>query len=239
MRFLTVGDCAISVEFGNEINAEINNKIIVFNNIIKDSNINGIIETVPSFRSLLVYYDPLKLYFYEIKDILSNLYKKLDIKNNNNKRIIEIPVCYDKDFGVDLEFVGDYTNLSLDEVIKLHSEKEYLIYMLGFLPGFAYLGGMNKKLNTPRLNTPRLNLEVGSVGIGGEQTGIYPLVSPGGWRIIGRTPLKLYDINREDTILYKAGDYIKFIPIDKDEFYEIENLANKGKYELKILERSA
>lgn len=111
--------------------------------------------------------------------------------------------------------------------------------MLGFLPGFAYLGGMNKKLNTPRLNTPRLNLEAGSVGIGGEQTGIYPLASPGGWRIIGRTPLKLYDTNREDTILYRAGDYIKFMPIDKNEFYEIENLVNKGIYELKILERSA
>lgn len=239
MRFLTVGDCAISVEFGNKINPETNNKIIVFNNMIKDSNIDGIIETVPSFRSLLVYYDPLKLYFYEIKDILYNLYKKLDVKNNNNKRIIEIPVCYDEDFGIDLKFVGDYTNLSLDEVIKLHSEKEYLIYMLGFLPGFAYLGGMNKKLNTPRLNTPRLNLEAGSVGIGGEQTGIYPLASPGGWRIIGRTPLKLYDTNREDTILYRAGDYIKFMPIDKNEFYEIENLVNKGIYELKILERSA
>ncbi len=234
MRFLTVGDCAISVEFGNKINPETNNKIIVFNNMIKDSNIDGIIETVPSFRSLLVYYDPLKLYFYEIKDILYNLYKKLDVKNNNNKRIIEIPVCYDEDFGIDLKFVGDYTNLSLDEVIKLHSEKEYLIYMLGFLPGFAYLGGMNKKLNTPRLN-----LEAGSVGIGGEQTGIYPLASPSGWRIIGRTPLKLYDTNREDTILYRAGDYIKFMPIDKNEFYEIENLVNKGIYELKILERSA
>lgn len=239
MKCLPVGDSALTLEFGDEINYEINNKIRVFNKKIKSLNIDGIVETVPSFKALLIYYDPEKLFFSEAKDIVIDLFKTIDVENSKIRKVIEIPVCYDEEFGEDLDFVSQYTKLSKEEIIKLHSSKEYLIYMLGFLPGFAYLGGMNERLVTPRLKNPRLKLEAGSVGIGGEQTGIYPLASPGGWRIIGRTPLKPYDLNRNKTILYEAGDYIKFTPISKKKYYEIKDLVDKGIYECNVVEGSA
>lgn len=238
MKYLISGDSAVTIEFGNEINSEINNKIRVFNELIKSSNIPGITETVPTFRSLLIYYNPSKIYFNELKEKIEKLTQDIDLKKESKKRIIEIPVCYGGVFGEDLEFVAEHSKMSINEVIKMHTSKEYLIYMLGFLPGFAYLGGLNEKLFTPRLKNPRTRIEAGSVGIGGEQTGIYPVASPGGWRLIGTTPVKTYDANREKPILYQAGDYIKFFEINTSDFYEIKNLVDKNLYNCSIIERS-
>ena len=147
------------------------------------------------------------------------------------KKIYEIPVCYGGEYGPDLEFVAKNADISVEEVIKIHSSKDYLIYMLGFLPGFSYLGGLDEKIHTPRLANPRIKIPAGSVGIGGAQTGIYPLESPGGWQLIGKTPVKTYNPDRKVPILFEAGDYIRFVPISQEEFEKIEKEVNEDKYE--------
>ena len=178
----------------------------------------GIVETVPTFRSLMVTYDPSEISFEQLKKELSGISVEESAGQETPHHVVEIPVCYGGSYGEDLKDVAAHAGLTEEEVIRLHSSVDYNIYMLGFLPGFPYLGGLDPKLFTPRLDNPRTKIPEGSVGIGGEQTGIYPLESPGGWRLIGRTPLKLYDPGREQPFLYQAGDYIRFVPITAEEY---------------------
>ena len=151
-------------------------------------------------------------------------------------KTIVIPVCYGGEFGPDLEHVAQFHGITPDEVVRLHTDPTYLIAMLGFLPGFAYLSGLNPDLETPRLEVPRVRIEAGAVGIGGAQTGIYPLPSPGGWQIIGRSPLRPYDAEREPAFLYAAGDSIEFEAISPDEYAEIEAALQAGTYEYRVKE---
>ena len=140
-------------------------------------------------------------------------------------------MCYGVEYGPDLVNIAEQAGLSVEEVIKIHSSRDYLIYMLGFLQGFCYLGGLDERIHTPRLANPRIKISAGSVGIGGSQTGIYPLNSPGGCQLMGMTPVKTYDPEREVPILVEAGDYIRFVPIDEEEYKRIKELVERGEYQ--------
>ncbi len=228
--FLISGDCSILMKFGDEIKEETSIRVNKFNKKLRACNHHAIIDTIPSYSALLVNYRPELISYGELVSYLITLSQNIDTELELDKEVVEIPVLYGNENGTDLGAVAKHNNLSIEDVISLHSEPEYLIYMLGFTPGFPYLGGMNKKLATPRLETPRLKIEAGSVGIAGEQTGIYPISSPGGWQLIGQTPLELFNINRKDPILLKAGQYIKFKAINQEEFDKIkaQNTVNNS-----------
>ena len=236
IRILTAGDSALLIEFGKEINPETNRKITAIVQLMREQHIEGIVDVIPAFCSLLINYDPRVLSYEVLKERMENLLKIETKTEITRKRIFEIPVCYGGEYGPDIDNIAEHAGLSVNEVIKIHSSKDYLIYMLGFLPGFAYLGGMDEALATPRLDSPRSEIFEGAVGIGGEQTGIYPVASPGGWQLIGKTPLKVYDKERENPILYSAGDYIRFVPVDLDEFKRIEQQVQSGEYQVKVTE---
>ena len=221
-RFLPAGDSAIAVEFGREIDLNINNQVAAMRTVIEaaidEGKLKGIVELVPTYGSLLVVYDQLAVGYAGLIEQLKILAEGLEGVEIPDREVVEIPVVYGGEYGPDLGIVAQLNSLSEDEVIKRHSEAEYPIYMLGFVAGFPYLGGMDKSIAAPRKQTPRLKIPAGSVGIAGQQTGIYSVESPGGWQIIGRTPLKLYDADGEKPILLRAGQSIRFKPITEAEY---------------------
>jgi len=234
IRYLPAGDKAIVVEFGNEISNEVNSKVMGLYHVINSSQMKGIEELIPTYRSLMVQYNPAQVVYKELTDLLKVLCENLDDAKLPKPKIIEVPVIYGWEFGPDIEFVASHNHISVNEVIEIHTAIDYLIYMLGFTPGFPYLGGMCEKIETPRLKTPRTKIPVGSVGIAGKQTGIYPIESPGGWQLIGRTPIKLYDPYREPPILLQAGDFIRFVSVGLEKYREIERQVEANSYGINI-----
>lgn len=236
IRILTAGDSSILIEFGKEINPEINGKITSLVQLMKEQHIEGVVDMIPAFCTLLVNYDPRVITYEEIRDRMEKLLKIETRASESRRRVYEIPVCYGGEYGPDIENIAEHAGLSVEEVIRIHSSRDYLIYMLGFLPGFCYLGGLDERIHTPRLANPRIKINAGSVGIGGSQTGIYPLDSPGGWQLMGMTPVKTYDPERELPILVEAGDYIRFVPVDESEYKRIKELVERGEYQCVVHE---
>lgn len=227
-----LGDNAVIIELGTEIKAETLKKVQTASRIIEENNESWQIEYVPTFTTVTLYYDPFKVsklaeeyelpyefVFRRIKEILSASPANTKIK----QRIVEVPICYGGEFGPDLSFVAKHNGLTPEEVIHIHSSGEYLVYMLGFAPGFPYLGGMSTKIAAPRRGTPRHEIPARSLGIAGNQTGIYPIETPGGWQLIGRTPLSLFEPEKEEPSLLRAGDKIKFKPINMEEYHHWRN----------------
>ena len=221
-----VGDCAISIDFGQVIDPKINRQIRQIIEQIKGLQLDGIIELVPTYCALLVQYDAMVYSYSDICRILEpTLQESVTDSANELVTIIEIPTVYGGEFGPDLGFVASYNHLSEAEVVSIHSGTDYLVYMLGFIPGFTYLGGVDPRIATPRLSSPRILIPAGSVGIAGEQTGTYPSDSPGGWQIIGRTPVTMYDMSKEQAALLQAGDYVRYVSIDENEFHRVKSLG--------------
>ena len=196
IKILTAGDSSLLVEFGSEISPEVNQRITATVQLMKEQHIEGVVDLIPAFTSLLVNYDPRVISYEEIRKRISCLVRLEASAKEKRRRILEIPVCYGGEYGPNLEAIAANAGLSPEEVIRIHSSQDYLIYMLGFLPGFAYLGGLDKRIHTPRLANPRIKIRAGSVGIGGSQTGFYPLDSPGGCLLLGMTPVLTYDPDR-------------------------------------------
>ena len=221
-----VGDRAISIDFGQVIDPTINRHIRQTIERIKALQLEGIIELVPTYCALLVEYDAMLYSYSEICNIIEpTLEEGMTNTTNELVTVAEVPTVYGGEFGPDLSFVASHNHLSEAGVISIHSGTDYLVYMLGFIPGFTYLGGMDPRIATPRLSSPRTLILAGSVGIAGEQTGTYPSDSPGGWQIIGRTPVTMYDMSKAQAALLNAGDYVRYVPIDESEFHRIKALG--------------
>ena len=236
VKIMTAGDSSILIQFGNAIDPDINAMIAATVQLMKEQHIEGVVDIIPAFCSLLINYDPRVISYDEMKTRMEKILSVEIAAGARKKKVYEIPVCYGGEFGPDLSTIAEHAGLSEQEVINIHSSTDYLIYMLGFLPGFTYLGGLDERIHTPRLANPRIRIPAGSVGIGGSQTGIYPMDSPGGWQLMGMTPVKTYDPDREVPILVEAGDYIRFIPVDRAEYDRIKEEVEQGTYTVRVVE---
>ena len=230
IKIIQSSENSLLIQFENKIDETINRKIRILCDYFEKHKIKGITEYVPYYTAISIIYNPFEIKLHEgfplLKNEIENIINSLDFSKEYKENIVEIPVCYEEDFGPDIKYVAKYNNISIEEVVNIHTSGKYLVYMLGFAPGFPYLGGMNKKIATPRKETPRLKIPEGSVGIAGMQTGVYPIETPGGWQIIGRTPLQLFNIESSKKSLLKCGDIVKFKSISVNEYIKLKEMIN-------------
>jgi KipI family sensor histidine kinase inhibitor len=218
--FRLMGDRGLLLEFGDEISLEINEKVRRMTLAVQAGAIEGIVEKVPTYRSLLIIYNPLIINIEDLKKRLVWMEEALGQSPFPEPKLTRIPVVYGGSYGPDLDYVAKFCQITPEEAVRLHFSKPYHIYMIGFMPGFPYMGELPEALVTPRLKTPRLSVPAGSVAIAQRQTGIYPMESPGGWQIIGRTPVQLFHPEKEPPALLQMGDLVQFYQIGEKEFKE-------------------
>jgi inhibitor of KinA len=234
-RYLPVGEQGLTVELGDTVDEEVNARVQLLATAVARQLAPDVEEVVPTYRSLLLLFDPLRvkrsLLIRRVEKILAALPERAALRR---PRVVHIPVCYGGELGPDLDFVAQHSGLSAQEVVAVHEGAPYRVYMLGFTPGFPYLGGMSPRIAAPRLERPRPRIPAGTVGIAGEQTGIYPVESPGGWRLIGRTPVRLFDWTRREPFLVRAGDVLRFHAIQGDEFHDVERRISEGQFVAEI-----
>lgn len=230
--YKTYGKYAILIEWEAIIDEKILNDILLFKEKITENKEGLFIDLIVGYNSLTIKYKKTLTDFHQEVEVLKSIYKS-NFKLLKTKSFVwEIPVCYNLEFGIDLEEMSNKSKLSIQEIIQLHSEKIYTVFFIGFLPGFLYLGGLKEQLFFDRKPNPRLEVVKGSVAIGGKQTGIYPLESAGGWNILGKTPINFFDVEKANPCFAKAGDFIKFKPVSLEEFYELEKEIKENKYQL-------
>lgn len=232
--FFPAGDRAVCVELGDEISVAVNTRVRALETLIQEKAVAGVVETVPTFRSLLVYYDPLATEYEALVAAIQQLSGAAGHVALPPSRNVELPCCYDPDLGLDLEAAAARLGLPSREVARLHAEPTYHLYFIGFTPGLPYMTGMPERIHLPRLPTPRTKVPAGSVGIGGIQCCIYSVESPGGYWILGRTPLRLYDPDALDPVLLRAGDRVHFRPVDRSEFDAIAAAVARGAHRPRI-----
>lgn len=226
VKYIHASDCALIVSFGEGIDETINKKVYAFLKAFEKEQVKGVVEVVPTYRDLCISYNPMEQTADHLIEICDHLIKNLSYEEENERRVIEVPVVYGGEYGPDLEYIAELHDLTPEKVIEMHSAPEYRIYMVGFAPGLPYLGGLDERLHTLRREVLNPRVPAGSVGIGGKQTIVLTITGPSGWWYIGRTPLIFADVNKEDPTLIKPGDYIKFIPIKPEEF-ELDIDKNK------------
>jgi KipI family sensor histidine kinase inhibitor len=229
VTFLPSGDTAIVIEFGTAIDRAVSEAVLRLGARIRDAGIAGILELVPTFRSLVVHYDPLRTTGAALIDAIKAL-PTTEAALAQQRRLWRVPVCYEGDLAPDLMSVAEATKLSPAEVVALHSGTQYHVYMIGFLPGFPYMGDLPERLVLPRRTDPRVRVPPGAVAIAMAMTAIYPLQSPGGWHLLGTTPIRLFDLAWPEPALFAPGDAVRFEPVDRATFDRVREAADRGDY---------